>query len=436
MFRKTYAEINLDHLEFNVAQIRQNLNPGTFFCPMVKANAYGHGDVTLAKALELMGVQSMGVCLIEEGLLLRQFGVKAEILVFRGFDFQGAQAILEHRLTPVVSDWSHFESLDQAMSSASRNAESCPVHIKFNTGMNRLGFEPSEALKIFDYVRDHKKFQVKGVLTHLFKGEDGIHPEGRTTEQLQCFEKIRAIFSSINPVFHVLNSGGILSQIKLKKYGQIDSPLTAFPWGVRPGLMMYGYNPLETSEANYFAKPSQGDSGLTDLGETGLDTFGQWTFSLKPVMTLKSTVSVFRSVRQGDGVSYNHTWRANRESVIAVVPIGYADGLHRILSNNTSVLFCGKRVPIVGNICMDFLMLDVTGSPSHEGPSYESRSHESRSHEGEVVFFGEDGLGNTLSAAEQARAAGTISWEILTSVGERVPRVYQSKNKKFQELCL
>lgn len=409
MFRKTFAEIQLDHLEFNVAKVRKYLSPSTFFCPMVKANAYGHGDVVVAKALELMGVQSMGVCLIEEGLLLRQFGVKAEILVFRGFDLQGARQMLEQKLTPVVSDWSHFEALDQTVGRNSHWPETCPVHIKFNTGMNRLGFELAEAQKVLDYVKERKKFQVRGVLTHLFKGEDGIHAEGRTAEQLRRFDELRGTFGSFRPIFHALNSGGIISQIQLKRFGHSNAPLTTFPWGVRPGLMIYGYNPLENAEMNYFEKP---DPNLQSQTE-------DWNFLLKPVMTLKSSVSIFRSVRRGEGVSYNHTWKASRDSVIAVVPIGYADGLHRILSNNASVLFCGKRVPIVGSICMDFLMLDVT-----DGLTTES----------EVVFFGEDALGNTLSAAEQARAAGTISWEILTSIGERVPRVYKSTNKKFLEL--
>jgi alanine racemase len=426
MFRKTYADIQIDNLEYNITQIRNHLSPGTFFCPMVKANAYGHGDVAVAKALEIMGVQSMGVCLIEEGLLLRQFGVNAEILVFRGFDLNGARRILEQKLTPVVSDWSHFEALDQIVGRGSSLPEFCQIHIKFNTGMNRLGFGLEEAQEVLEYVKERKKFQVRGILTHLYKGEDGIHSEGRTAEQLRRFSELRAVFGSLNPIFHALNSGGVISQIQLKKYGHVNAPLTTFPWGVRPGLMIYGYNPLDNTEMNYFERP---DLNLQSQTEA-------WNFSLKPVMTLKSSVSVFRSVPRGEGVSYNHTWKASRDSVIAVVPIGYADGLHRILSNNTSVLFGGKRVPIVGNICMDFLMLDVTDIEFAHGQvkNQKMNSAKKASAEAEVVFFGEDALGNRLSAAEQARAAGTISWEVLTSIGERVPRVYHSTNKKILEL--
>jgi alanine racemase len=157
MFRKTYADIQIDNLEYNITQIRNHLSPGTFFCPMVKANAYGHGDVAVAKALEIMGVQSMGVCLIEEGLLLRQFGVNAEILVFRGFDLNGARRILEQKLTPVVSDWSHFEALDQIVGRGSSLPEFCQIHIKFNTGMNRLGFGLEEAQEVLEYVKRTKE---------------------------------------------------------------------------------------------------------------------------------------------------------------------------------------------------------------------------------------------------------------------------------------
>jgi alanine racemase len=410
MFRKTYAEINLDALENNIFQIQGQLSPGGFFCPMVKANAYGHGDVTVARALEMMGVRALGVCLIEEGLLLRQFGVKAQILVFRGFDLEGARQILAHELTPVVSHWSHLEFLDQVSEGP------CVIHLKFDTGMNRLGFDLSEAEKVFEFLRSRKKFQVEGVLTHLFQGEDGLDPEGHSSDQLRRLSPLQEIFKTYQPQFHALNSAGFIAQgisrrRSLKQLGtEVESDpwnrkaWIEKPWGVRPGLMIYGYSPLVDIKSE------------------------DQLFDLKPVMTLKSVVSVFRSVSQGQGVSYNHSWKAKRDSQIAIVPMGYADGFHRILSNNFQVLFRGRRVPIVGNICMDFLMLDVTDVLS--GLAKPAALVDNS----EVVFFGLDSGGQFLSAMELAQAAGTITWEVLTSVGERVPRVYCSSQSKYQRL--
>jgi alanine racemase len=160
-------------------------------------------------------------------------------------------------------------------------------------------------------------------------------------------------------------------------------------WGLRPGLMIYGYNPVPESSV----------------------------IPLKTVMSLKSQVAVFRTIASGEGVSYNSTWTANRDSVVAVVPIGYADGYHRILSNKSQALFAGERVPVVGNVCMDYLMLDVTDVVRAKNLS-PAKDHE-------VVLFGHSGEGASLGAHELAKHAGTIPWEILTSIGERVPRIYK-----------
>jgi alanine racemase len=192
----------------------------------------------------------------------------------------------------------------------------------------------------------------------------------------------------MNPKIHALNSAGILSAIKTKQEELIEHPLMKRSWGLRPGLMLYGYNPI---------KPNFG-------------------VPLKPVMSLKSHVGVFRQISKGEGVSYNSTWRAPQDSVIAVVPIGYADGFHRFHSNKSEVIFFNKRVPIVGNICMDYMMLDVTEVAKKE--SFDPHK------EYEVILFGTSAGGNVISAQEVAKNSQTIPWEVLTSVGERVPRVY------------
>ncbi len=381
MHRKTFAEINLDHLKYNFEVLRQNFK-NEFLCPMVKANAYGHGDVQVARALEKWGVPQLGVCLIEEGLVLRKAGIKCQILVFRGFDLEGAQVILENQMTPVVSQWKHLSHLESVATKVTS------VHLKFDTGMNRLGFALSEAQKLFDYFWQNKKLRVEAILTHLSNGEDGFEDEGMTSEQLRHFQPVIDLFKALKVKVHVLNSAGILSCLKLRADKKNHLALTSAAWGLRPGLMLYGYNPIET----------------------------EFDFQLKPVMSLKSVAGVFRKLKKGEGVSYGSTWRCSRDSIIAVVPIGYADGMHRLLSNKGEALFLNHRVPIVGNICMDFLMVDVT--------EVAQKNSFNPDQEYEIVFFGSSAHGNSISAFELAKKAQTIPWEILTSISERVPRQY------------
>ncbi len=383
MFRRTFAEINLDHLAHNI-QVLQNAFPkNRFLCPMVKANAYGHGDVQLTRHLDKLGVQHVGVCLIEEGLLLRAQGIQAEILVFRGFDRAGAEKMLQYNLTPVVSSWEQLDHLEAVAHAA------VPIHIKFDTGMNRLGFRPDEAQKIYDRLWQNKSLRLKALLTHLYCGDDAVDPNGISAGQLRTLHKISQLFKPFNIFCHALNSAGVLSYLQLAQ-GKVpaDHPLLLQDWGLRPGLMIYGYNPLENQD----------------------------NVKLRPVMSLKSQVNTFRRIQVGETVSYGGTWKAQRESVIAVVPIGYADGYHRLLSNQAFVLFAGQRVPVIGVVCMDFLMLDVTDAV--QGKDF------SQLRDVEVVLFGTDRTGNFLSAEELAQKAKSITWEMLTSVGERVPRVY------------
>lgn len=380
MYRRTFAEINLNHLAHNIRVLQTSFPKTSFLCPMVKANAYGHGDVQLARFLETLGIQHLGVCLIEEGLLLRQAGVNAEILVFRGFDREGAEKIIQQQMTPVVTSWEQISYLEEVASS------SVGIHLKFDTGMNRLGFRPEEAQKLYERLWQNKKIRVKALATHLYNGEDAISVNGDSAEQLRRLHQVSSIFKPFNIFSHALNSAGILNLLQLREEEKKDHPLFLQNWGLRPGLMIYGYSPL--------AK----------------------TANLKPVMSLKSVANTFRNLKAGEHVSYGGTWKASRDSIIAVVPIGYADGYHRILSNQAFALFNGARVPVIGNICMDYLMLDVTDVV--QGKKLETFKDQ------EVILFGQDAFGNFLSPEELAGKAKSITWEMLTSIGERVPRVY------------
>ncbi|MFP5518507.1 MAG: alanine racemase [Bdellovibrionia bacterium] len=388
MYRKTYAEINLDHLEHNIGILKTSLTSDTFFCPMVKANAYGHGDTQIAKCLELIGVKSVGVCLIEEGLLLRNNNFKNEILVFRGFDSLGAQKIIAEKMTAVVSSWKQLQHLEEHFL-----GEAISVHLKFDTGMNRLGFAVEEGPELLKKVWQNKKIRVKGILTHLLEGEDASSCEGRSAEQIRKFANVSQIFKAIGAVPHALNSAGLINKIVMtqKKMQDPTHPLFLENWGARPGLAIYGYNPVNSASS----------------------------VALKPVMSLKSTMSVIRNLKIGESVSYGGTFVAKRNSHIGVVPIGYADGYHRILSNSGTVLFEGQTVPVVGNVCMDYLMVDITDVVRERNPD--------EFLEKEVIIWGEDQLGNSVSAAELAVKARTITWEMLTSIGERVPKILKGQ---------
>lgn len=398
MFRRTYADINLENLIFNWNQIKKIAADDRFICPMVKANAYGHGDVQIGKTLEKEGANVLGVCLIEEGLLLRASGIKTDILVFRGFDKRGAEKIMEYQLTPVVSTWQQIQHLEAVAD------EPMKIHLKFNTGMSRLGFAPSEAEKLRQYFINSKKLKLKAILTHFTSGEDAASALGQSAQQTQVFSQIFDHFKDMDVYAHLLNTGGIaaLSQLQSDKQGgskagsQIEHPnalLLKHNWGFRPGLMLYGY--------------------------TGNESLGPVEF--RPVMSLKSVVNNIRRLEVGDSVSYGSTWVAQRPSYIAVVPIGYADGIHRLVSNRGYALLNGERVPIVGRVCMDFLMLDATDIVNKTTPEQWV--------EEEVTLFGYDEKNNFLSATEQALHTNTIVWETLTSVSERVPRHFRGLKK-------
>lgn len=383
MFRRTFAEINLDHLSHNFFEIKKVGGEGRFICPMVKANAYGHGDIELAKHLENLGATHLGVCLIEEGLLLRNHGMKSKILVFRGFDKQGAQKIFDAQMTPVVSTWDQLTALESVAD------EPIKVHVKFNTGMNRLGFAPQESEKLRTYFKKSQKLKLKAVLSHFYCGEDAIATSGHSAKQAQIMTEVFSYFKDDGVFAHLLNSGGIACLAETSVKNDPHHFLNTTNWGFRPGLMLYGYSPDEKLKA----------------------------INLKPVMTFKSVVNNIRQLQPGEAVSYGATWKADNAATIAVVPVGYADGVHRLLSNRGVAMFAGQTVPIVGRICMDFLMLDVSQVVKDKNIQ--------KFNEEEVILFGYDQNGNFLSADMTAKAAETITWEVLTAVGERVPRHYK-----------
>lgn len=384
--RQTWAEVDLEKLKYNFSRLKGLLPAGQFFCPMIKADAYGHGDVAVAKALRPQGATHLGVSLIEEGLKIRASGDQGGLLTFGVFDgIDSAQAVVDANLTPVVSEWQQLQALSEVLKKSPRRFK---IHLKFNTGMNRLGFFAREAPKLRDWCDQNPSIEIEGIATHLLRGDDAGVPGGESESQFALFSEALAAFKGLKVAAHALNSS---AEANLSKRVENHSPLGSgvqWPIGARPGIALYGIAP--TNDEN------------VDL-------------QLKPVLKLVSHLVEVRPMKQGERVSYGATWRAGRDSVIGVIPAGYADGIFRALSNKGSVLCRGVRAPITGIVCMDFFMVDLTEVEKLSGRPMKSGE--------EVILIGDQGS-SSITASEIADAAGTIPYEVLTRLSNRVPRVY------------
>lgn len=352
---------------------------------MVKANGYGHGDIECALRLQAEGAQCLGVGLIEEGLLLRQAGVHCDILFYGVFDRGGAEAVVKYRLTPVISVLQQLKDLEEVSEST------VDVHLKFDTGMHRLGISHDQVSEVFEFLKKSKRIRVRGLMTHLHSAEDLSWGETSSAfRQLQAFELLikcyEKIFGLKEVHIHSLNSAallGLTSELKKK---------LMYQHGARPGLSIYGVAPVQTE------------------------------LKLQPVMILKSHLVRVFQVAEGATVSYGGRWTATRPSWIGVVPLGYADGYPRLLSNKASVLFRGLKVPQVGSVCMDYLMLDLTQAIEAKGEVHFNGEDD------EVILFGQDDSGEEITVSELANLMGTIPWEVLTGISERVHRVIEGKS--------
>lgn len=386
-FRRTHAEIDLRRIQHNFHAFEKLLPPGTFLCPMVKANAYGHGDADVTKALRDAGSKAVGVALVEEGEKIRRSGDRDQILVFGPVDVVAAEAALREELTVVASDWSHLEALEAA--AARLGASSVRIHFEFNTGMNRLGFDPKDSTKLAEWVRTHREFILDGVCTHLLRGNDAGEPGGESERQLRRFARAVAEFSSYPKLkVHALNSSASINLWKRVCEKEDLGEGAKWPLGARPGIGLYGCEPPNDE---------------------------QLKIGLKPSMSLKSHLVAVHRVEMGERVSYGPTWTAGSPSTVGVLPVGYADGYRRSLSNKASVLFRGFRCPQIGTICMDYFMIDLTEAESETGSPAKINE--------EIVLMGEQGS-EVITPQEVAEWAGTIPYEILTGISDRVPRVY------------
>jgi alanine racemase len=367
----TYATVNLAALAHNLSRIKHYLSPGCEVMAIVKANAYGHGAVEIAQSLARQNIGQFAVASIDEGIELRLAGLTASIVVLGALFEEQVPDLIAHRLTPVVSDGQILPTLAKAILSQSNPY---PIHLKVETGMGRLGFSPEELLTVLDDPLLHRPLKVEGLMTHLADadGTDSTFTERQLSSFNALLEQIRLRGLTV-PMVHAANSAAI-----------VRFPGAHFSL-VRPGIMLYGYHTLPAT--------------IPDP-------------DLRPVLSLHTTVVQLRTIPKGCSVSYNGTFVAKRQTRIAVLPIGYADGYSRQLSHRGSVLIQGRRAPIVGLVCMDMIMVDVTDiAPLEVGET--------------VTLIGQQG-NESIWADEVADWIGTIPYEVLCNIGSRVPRIYQS----------
>jgi alanine racemase len=365
--QRTSAHIDLGALEANYRSIEALVSPGTVLLCVIKADAYGHGAVEVGRKLDSMGVRHFGVASIDEGRELRESGLSSTILVLGGImPWEGVESVVDHNLTLAVVN---FEMLDRI--AASRGKAPVKVHVKIDTGMGRLGFSPREIEVLAGRLRESGRVEVEGVMSH-FASSDKRDEYG--FRQVEAFRAAVGALKEkgIEPKFvHMANSAAICSY-----------PEAHFDM-VRPGIMLYGSYPDRTLQS---------------------------AIALKPVMRWSSKVTFTRLFGARSSLSYGRTFVTERETRVAYVPIGYADGYPRSLSNRGSVLIRGRRCRVLGTVCMEWIFVDVTDLPD-VGPGEE------------VVLMGGHGS-ETITADEIAEQAGTIPYEILCGISRRIPRLY------------
>ena len=365
--RPTRIVVDLDHLAHNLHAIRAHV--GVPVMGVVKANAYGHGLVPVARHLQAQGVDQLGVAFVEEGIALRRAGITVPVLVMGGIFGRQVAQFIAHDLEITVSSLDKLRQVEAAAEAMGRQAV---VHLKIDTGMERIGVHSYSARPFIEAAVASRWCVLKGVYSHLACADD---PDSSMTgQQIERFADTCAHFERIGapmPLRHLANSGGVL-----------HFPATWLDM-VRPGIALYGVLP---------------------------DPASRRTVDLRPALSLSSRVVYFKVVKAGNPVSYGATWAPTVDTRVVTVPIGYGDGYPRSLSSTGEVLVRGARHPIVGRICMDQFMVDIG-----QGSAW---------NEDEVVLIGARD-GDAISAETVAQWAGTIPYEILVGLNDRIPREYR-----------
>ncbi len=361
----TIMQVNLPALAYNLNFHRNRLRPDTKMVAMVKASSYGLGDVELVNTLLDQGIDYLAVAYTDEGVRLRKRRIDTPIIVL-GAEAHSFEVMVNHRLEPEIFNFYYLQQLEEVLA---RHPE-IPTfnnHVKVDTGMHRLGFDMQDLPRLINIVKRNPKLRIASVFSHLAAAEDPAE-DAFTRRQIALFGHMTDVLCAAfdyKILRHILNSAGI-----------IRFPEAQFDM-VRLGIQLYGCSEIP-----------------------------EMTMKLHNVVTLKTVITQIKQIPAGETIGYNRTWKLQRDTQVAIIPIGYADGYPRELCNGRGkVLVQGQKVPVIGKICMDMCMLDITGLRVHEGD--------------EVIVYGE---GNTVS--EMAAAAGLISYELMTRISQRVPRVY------------
>lgn len=357
----SWIKIDLDQFKKNIAVIKK-LVGNSLLCLPIKANAYGHGLIPIAKSAQEAGVDYLAVAHLQEGVKLRESQIALPVLVLGAIHEDQICDLIKFNLEFTIS--SQYKA-DLVAQECQKLGVTCRVHLEVDTGMQRTGVRVSSAPDLLKYLRKQGCFEVVGVYSHLAKAD---YPEDTTTvKQVTAFKSLiyEPIFQEQKMLFHLANSGGVLHFPE----AHLDM--------VRPSLLAFGYS--------------------------------HQVEGIKPCFSLKSKISYFKVVQQGEGVSYGHSYVTSKKTRIVTIPIGYGDGYRRALSNKGSVLIHGKRFPIVGAICMDQLMVDIGDEEAYVGD--------------EVVLIGRQG-NEEITVQEIATLCDTIPYEVLCFFNERIPRIY------------
>jgi len=375
--RPTWAEINLDNVRHNIMEIRRVISPSVKLCAVVKANAYGHGAVEVAREALACGASYLSVAFLDEAIELRENGITSPVLILGFTPENQFDKIIEHNITQTIYNVESAKALSDCAIKLGKKAK---VHIKIDTGMSRIGFCPEVCYKDeFKKLFSLPGLEIEGIFTHFSRADE--RDRSWTNEQFRLFSEVLNFIekSGYNiPLKHAANSAGI-----------IEYPETHLDM-VRPGIILYGLYPSDEVSKNLI--------------------------NLKPVMSFKTRVSNVKVLPKGKAISYGGAFVTQRESIIATLPVGYADGFSRLLSSKAQVLIKGKRAPIVGRICMDQCMVDVTDIQPLVSIG------------DEVVLIGESG-NDRISTEEITNLIGTINYEVVCGISKRVPRVYISGGK-------
>ena len=360
---RTFAEIDLGKVLYNVKEIKKLLSPGVKFMAVVKADAYGHGAVQISNAI-CEHVDYLSVATISEALELKNAGIEQPIFILSETSLSNSEDVVRNGLVQAVYTLKFAKALSAA---AVKHKKTAIVHMKVDTGMGRIGVSPDDAVQLFKAVSSLPNIKIEGVFTHLARAEE---KNGFTMEQMKKFKPVIKQISSNNLICHAANSAGSLYH----KDSHMDM--------VRIGLSMYGLYPPGGEKQQ---------------------------IALKPALEFKTRVVYLKKVPAATPLSYGSTYVTKNETCIATLPVGYADGLPRALSNTGKVLIGGKRFQISGRVCMDLTLVDVGDANLKVGD--------------EVILIGRQG-GESILADDVAAFADTISYEIICGIGKRVPRVY------------